>query len=135
MSKFDTLKEQHKDIAKIVSTLKDYISKNNIEEDGLEIAKTINLLAGRLTIHLKHEDDYLYPELLKSENASTRALAEKFSKEMGGLAATFMDYKNKFNTRSKIVDNKDAFKENTLIIIKALEERLHKEDTQLYTTK
>lgn len=135
MSRFDTLKEQHKDIARIVNTLKNHIDQNNIEEDGLEIAKTINLLAGRLTIHLKLEDDYLYPELIKSENANTRALAEKFSREMGGLATTFMDYKNKFNTRSKIVDNKDAFRENTLIIIKALEERLQKEDTQLYITQ
>lgn len=135
MSKFDLLKEQHKDIASIVNTLKDFINKNNFEADGLEIAKTINLLSGRLTVHLKHEDDYLYPELLKSENASTRALAEKFSKEMGGLASTFMTYKSNFNTRGKIVENKEAFRENTLVIIKALEERLRKEDTQLYVSR
>ena len=46
-----------------------------------------------------------------------------------------MTYKSNFNTRGKIVENKEAFRENTLVIIKALEERLRKEDTQLYVSR
>lgn len=128
MSQIDLMKRQHTEISLILNKLKEVMSG----EDNNLIAKCINELAGKLTMHLKYEDDYLYPQLLKSDNSIIKNTTNKFMKEMGDLASVFVEFKNKYNTKSKIDADVNGFKKSCKEVIKALEKRLHKEDTELY---
>lgn len=128
MSQIDTIKKQHSEIANILEKLKNALSK----EDYSAASSNINELAGKLKIHLRYEDDYIYPELLKSENTNVKNISNKFIKEMGDLASVFDDFKNKYNTKSKIESNITEFKSTCNVVIKALEKRLSKEDNELY---
>lgn len=128
MSQIDTIKKQHSEIANILEKLKSALSK----EDYYAASSNINELAGKLKIHLRYEDDYIYPELLKSENTNVKNISNKFIKEMGDLASVFDDFKNKYNTKSKIESNITEFKLTCNVVIKALEKRLSKEDNELY---
>lgn len=128
MSQIDTIKKQHSEIANVLGKLKNALSK----EDYSAASSNINELAGKLKIHLRYEDDYIYPELLKSENTNVKNISNKFIKEMGDLASVFDDFKNKYNTKSKIESNITEFKSTCNVVIKALEKRLSKEDNELY---
>lgn len=128
MEKIELIKKQHSELAEIVTDLKKSVAK----EDYISASKIISQLSGKLSIHLRYEDEHIYPELIQSNNDVVKNTANKFIKEMGNLALVFNEYKNKYNTRSKIVANEEEFKKSSLIIINALEKRLNKEDKELY---
>lgn len=127
-----TLERQHKEIEEIVSDIKQKVNNNNIDQDAAHIAKQISMLAGKLRIHLATEDKNMYPYLLKSSNANVQKIAKEYADEMGHISQAFMNYKDKFNTRTKITKSPEEFKSETKEIFKVLEERMTKEDTHLY---
>ena len=51
---------------------------------------------------------------------------------MGNLAEVFMDYKNQFNTKNKIMNNIDGFIKKSESILNSIEKRINKEDNDLY---
>ena len=76
------------------------------------------------------ENKYLYPQL--KENLKTKNTAESFEKEMEGILEVFLNFKEKYNTSVKIDENINLFKKETLAVLKALEERIAKEEKSLY---
>lgn len=128
----DILQRQHKEIQEIVTNIKQTVENNNIGEDASHMAKQISMLAGKLRVHLATEDKHMYPYLLQSEDAKVRDIAKDYADEMGHISQEFMDYKDGFNTRTKIINNPQEFVKETQQIFKILEERMFKEDTHLY---
>ncbi|MDF2906221.1 MAG: hypothetical protein K0R34_1542 [Herbinix sp.] len=95
---------------------------------GLHISR----LAGQLRIHLLQEDEFLYPKLMNSTDASIRNLADQYNSEMGELASKYTVFKNKYNIANKILENVDEFLFEGKIIISALKQRIEKENSGLY---
>ncbi|QGU95892.1 hemerythrin domain-containing protein [Clostridium bovifaecis] len=126
------LKRQHIEIGELIESINKLIKQNNIENDANEIAKNINILSGKVKIHLDSEDKFLYPDLLREGNDKIKSISKSYVNEMGNIAAVFMDYKNRFNTKSKILGNTDGFKKETCNVLKVLTNRLQKEDRELY---
>lgn len=132
MSNIANLKRQHVEILDSINSIKALTKKNSIENNAAEIAKDISMMAGKLKIHLDTEDKFLYPDLLNGEDIKLKALANNYIKEMGDICSTFTEYKNKFNTKSKILSNIFEFDKETKAIFDAIEKRINKEDTELY---
>lgn len=132
MMNINNLVRQHEAIRENVKTIEVLINKNNIENDSFEISKNINLLIGVLKVHLQSEDNFLYPELLKGDDDKLKDMAKHYIDEMGNINAEFEKYKAEFNTKTKINDNIENFKNHTAEIIKVLKNRLDKEDKYLY---
>lgn len=132
MSNLSNLKRQHIEIVELMNIIKN-LSKNeeNMNEE-IEIAKNINILAGKLIIHLNSEDKYLYPNLLKNSDLTVKKISEAYIKEMSNICNEFTEFKNKYNTKSKLLKNKKEFKKELEIIFKLLEKRIDKEDRELY---
>ena len=126
MANLDNYFRQHKEISELINTIKTMAIKDLIA-NSKEIATTLNNLSGKLKVHLSMEDRYLYPNL-KAKNES-KNIAEKFENEMGNLA----NYKEKYNTYIKITESPINFKNETTKIMKALEDRMSREEKDLYT--
>nr|WP_315675503.1 hemerythrin domain-containing protein [Clostridium sp. 19966] len=92
----------------------------------------MNNLAGKLRIHLNSEDKFLYPNLVNGEDMKLKALANEYIEDMGGIFNQFSEYKNKFNTKSKIKDNNKTFLQETRLIIDKIKKRIDKEENELY---
>nr|WP_278330534.1 hemerythrin domain-containing protein [Clostridium magnum] len=92
----------------------------------------MNTLAGKLNIHMNSEDKFLYPELINSRDEQLKQIAKQYSEEMGNIHQEFSNYKNKFNTKTKILSDVDGFLKESKEIIKLLENRISKEDIYLY---
>ncbi len=58
------LRRQHSEIMSMAKYILDNIEKRTIHQNIQEIVKTMNVMAGKLKVHLMNEDEYLYPQLL-----------------------------------------------------------------------
>lgn len=130
----ELLKGQHTHIWKLVQEIEMMIATNkgNVGANAFDLSLKIGQLSGALVLHLKSEDDYLYPDLLKSESGEVRSLAEAFNTEMGSIAKEFMGYKQTYMLASKIKEQPGTFEQDTKRIFLALKNRLDKEDRKLY---
>jgi hypothetical protein len=133
MLNLSTLKRQHEEIREIIADIRQAVGRRSLDKEASLIASKISMLAGKLKIHLNTEDRYMYPRLLQSENLQVRKIAKEYIDEMGHISGVFMDYKDRFNTKTKIIGNTQEFFNETNKIFKVLEERIAKEDSSLYT--
>jgi len=126
------LRRQHDDIMEIVDRLFEYIKKDSIREYVKDIARDVNVLSGKLRIHLQEEDRVLYPMMEKSDDRKIRKSNECYQREMKDLFDLFNQYKNKYNISGKILDNTESFIKETEQILSALKKRIEKENNELY---
>lgn len=120
---------QHNEISEVLVQIKLLIDKD-IVINSKQLAGLINNLAGKLKIHLTMEDKYLYPSL-KNEVVSKK-IALKFEEEMGNISVIFNEFKLKYNTSDKIEINNKNFKIDMVKLLFLLENRLNKEEKELY---
>jgi hemerythrin-like domain-containing protein len=132
MANINNLERQHSEIKDSVLKIKQGINSINITEAVDVLVREINTLAGKLNIHMNSEDKFLYPALIESNDKQLKQIAEKYSQEMGDIHTGFNTYKNRFNTKTKILSDEDGFLKGSKEIIKLLEERVSKEDMYLY---
>jgi hypothetical protein len=77
------------------------------------------------------EDESLYPNLAKSADTKVKGVADKFIKEMGGIAKAYLAYADKWTDKA-VKENPKGFISETNGIIKVLGERIQKEESELY---
>ena len=128
----EQLRKQHETINALIKENIKLVNDKNLELNAPSIAKNISVLAGILQIHLSHEDQYLYPNLLNSDKPEIRNKAKAYIDEMGNLKAVYTDFKNKYNTKSKLMTNPAAFEKDFFAVFGAVEKRMNKEDSDLY---
>ena len=129
----DNLMREHRGIFEEINYINKKIIEKDLSDNLLDITSHINKLAGKLKIHLGSEDKFLYPSLLNSQDTNLKALANSYINEMGGISDIFTDYKNKFNTKSKITSiGIDKFLTETKKILDSIERRINKEENELY---
>ncbi|MTI48227.1 MAG: hemerythrin domain-containing protein [Firmicutes bacterium] len=132
MINLPNLKRQHKEVLEIVKYIEEKVKNNNITDNAMELAKNNNILAGKLKFHLKEEDNNLYPNLISSEDEKLREYSIEYSTEMEGIFDNFMSYKNKYNTKTKILKDESRYIKDTNKIIGNLKKRILKEDVHRY---
>lgn len=130
--KIDNLERQHLEINKLFQKISSTINLRNIEDSLDELVWDINTLAGKLNIHMRTEDKLLYPELMNSDDKNLRNISKEYSEEMGNIHSIFIEFKNQFNTKNKIINDKNKFLIESKKVISLLENRIEKEDKTLY---
>ncbi len=135
MDRLSSLTKQHRDIKEIVEKIKILSLKGKIidEDRAKEIRKSLSQLAGKLKIHMQREDDFLYPDLLKSEKQDVKRITQKFINEMGNLSVVFEKFNKKYLRYTIITENTDNFIKELKIVLEKLEERVESEENKLYT--
>ena len=126
---------QHKDILSDINEIDKIVSKQDYEEHLNEFVSHINSLAGKLKVHLSYEDKFLYPNLIKGEDMELKSMTEEYMREMGDIADVFTDYKNEFNTRSKINERLDTFKVDTKRILDEIQNTFESSNWKSFPVK
>ncbi|MCR6544749.1 hemerythrin domain-containing protein [Dehalobacterium formicoaceticum] len=130
------VKKQHQEIRQVIKELREDIYDLESLASGniLLVALKIGTLNGIMQMHLKHEDDFLYPALLNNnENVEIKEIAQKFVTEMGNLAAVFKEYQEKYIRNPEII-RKDLkqFIQETEQILNAISKRIDSEEDELF---
>ena len=130
MSKLKTsvYRTQHSELARLAACIPAEGAMPNAFEASLALAR----LKGVLGVHLKLEDDVLYPAMLAHESAEVREKAAKYQREMGTLAAAFTQFYQKWASNSAIEANPSGFQREWAGILKALQKRIEAEESDLY---
>jgi len=132
MINIDNFMRQHKEIKEELDYIDKILSKQDYKNYLDDFVSHINNLAGKLKIHLISEDKFLYPNLVSGEDIGLKNMANSYIDEMGSIANTFTDFKNKFNTKNKINEKLDTFIDETKSILSEIRKRISKEETELY---
>ncbi|WP_242851476.1 hypothetical protein [Clostridium sp. DMHC 10] len=81
---------------------------------------------------MSYEDKFLYPNLINGEDTQLKNMANLYMHEMGDISSVFTDYKNKYNTKSKVNDRLNTFEADTSDILNDIKNRIAKEENELY---
>ena len=130
MATLQVLREEHAHLARIVGQLGECIGRE-VPPSPNELFAVRRELNATLIGHLKAEDWILYPTLLASDDPETAAVARAFLDEMGGLAAAFLAYADKWSA-SEIESDWAGYCSESAAIIEALTERITRENRELY---
>ena len=130
MSNLAKLREEHAELVAIVRRLSDVIAKDSPPRSP-DFHALRRELQSKLIAHLKAEDWMLYPRLLDSPDPDVAGTARLFNEEMGGLAAAFMNYAEKWGPVA-IERDWAGYCRDTAAIAQALSERITRENQELY---
>ena len=130
----EQIKKQHEQIKKALRELQeDVYNVEELSRNALWIALKMGNLSGILTVHLKFEDDYLYPCLLENNVGGARQIAKEVLDKIGELADTFKAYQKKYLLSPNIISEQaERFRDDTLQIIAAILERIETEERDIY---
>ncbi|MEG6616798.1 hemerythrin domain-containing protein [Peptococcaceae bacterium 1198_IL3148] len=128
----DSLKRQHKEIIEVVQKIERMLQPQTVEQKSFDIAIQIGMLAGKLLIHLKSEDQYLYPALTQHSNKNIQLISKRFMSEMGTIAEVFTKYKTTYMVASNIKAKPEQFIADSNKIFETIKKRILAEDKDLY---
>lgn len=122
------LRQQHESIGTIAGKLGQATSDNRKPQ---AVAALRWQLARELMAHLALEDRILYPALQRTADANVRTTAARIQAEIGALAESFARYMSAWSD-DKISREWPAFCADTAQILRALSDRINREDDILY---
>ena len=132
MSNLNMLKRQHRDVLTIINNIETLIMNDNLAVYAKDISYNLNILAGKLKMHLISEDKFLYPQLMNSNKEDVWNIAHAFNYEMGSVSESFASFVQRYNVPDKILNNKEGFIAESKIIFDIIKNRIDKEDHKLY---
>lgn len=130
----ETVSRQHQEIRHALQELQeDVYSEEEVLKNQLYIALRIGTLSGILLMHLKYEDECLYPLLLQHSDEKIQAVSKKYIEEMGNLSRVFSRYQEKYLRNPQAIKNNTAeFIKETNSILYAISKRVEKEENELF---
>lgn len=123
------LRDDHAELVRMVRKLGEYVAQS-APPPQLELFDLRRRLSSTLIAHLKTEDWVLYPRLLASSDPAVAATGRAFNAEMGGLAAAYVAYTDKW-TATAIAGDWAGYCADTRRIIDALTNRIVRENREL----
>lgn len=99
---------------------------------GTALRETLVQINARLGLHLALEDKDVYPALAQSNRPEVASVAKRFIEEMGGIGAAFKDYLKKYPNAATIESQWNAFKAETMGVLKVIGSRIEREEKELY---
>ena len=130
MSDLAKLRSEHVDLLSIVRRLGDLIDCPN-PPPPLQLFDLRHQLSSTLIAHLKAEDWLLYPRLMASPDRNISSTAREFCEEMGGLAAGYIEYCEKWSADAISADWA-GYCQDSRQLIDALTIRITRENRELY---
>ncbi|KUO61975.1 MAG: hypothetical protein APF84_04900 [Gracilibacter sp. BRH_c7a] len=130
----EMVRKHHQQIRRAIQELQeDVYQEQEVVNNQLWIALRIGTLTGILNVHLKYEDEQLYPYLLQHPREEVRAISKVFKKEMGDLSLIFESYKDKYLKKpDELVKNSSQFIIDTNSILYEISKRVEKEEHELF---
>jgi hypothetical protein len=125
-------RDQHDDLLGIVTDISKGLNVASLSSDAAPARTLLSKLLGKLKMHLTMEDKSLYPRLMNSNDANLKAVAKKFSDEMGDIALVLADYQKNWPTAGAIQKDPASFIQQTNGIFAALGNRIERENNELY---
>ncbi len=130
MADLDQLREEHREILRVVERLRFLIGQSK-PAPQLHLFALRHELSSTLIGHLKREDWVLYPRLLASTDPRIASVALAFSDEMGGLGAAYTQHCKQWDANA-IHSDWAGYCRASGVLLDALVKRITRENRELY---
>jgi hypothetical protein len=130
MSSLAQLRSEHAELVKIVREWEILIERDT-PPPSVDLFGVRSRLSSLLVAHLKAEDWVLYPPLLESPDPDVARVARNFVDEMGGLAAAYNIFMERWDALS-IQADWTHYQKEARAISQALGNRIVRENRELY---
>lgn len=104
----------------------------DVPADAASVSASLRRLRNVLVVHLRLEDNALYPALLNSKNAVLRGKAQRYRTHMGGIAQGFAVFFDRWSRADAIEADPARFLDDWNEFKSALLQRMDAEDHDLY---
>ena len=128
----EKLTGQHEQVVQVVKDFCTILDDVRNITNATKARGFLDELGSLLDIHLKIEDELLYPILKKSLNTNVKNTAISFSNEMGSIADNIGHYMNKWNTSISIANESEYFIKETKALVSLLLKRIDRENKDLF---
>ncbi len=133
MGSIDKLKQHHLDIEKIADDMYSHLDATALSKNANEVRALMTSLGGKLLVHFSGENSQVYAPLMASEDAETKATAERFHDGIDAVKAAVSAYTANWPTAASIEGKPAEFIAETKKVFTILTERMAKEDKELYS--
>lgn len=133
MQRTASFRRQHSEMLDIAIEISGLLNPIDLAKDASKVRGLLSALAGKLTVHLSMEDKSLYPNLFNSQDARISSLAKQYVEEMGNIKEVFGTYIKNWPSPTAIQNDPVKFINETKVIFEALQKRIKREDTELYS--
>lgn len=127
----DRFKHDHVVQMQMVTNLRGLVQAG-VADNAPAIARQLIEMSSVIRMHLAAEDRVLYPAVAQAGDPAIADLGSRFQKEMGGLAASYTAFVGRWNGAKHIGADPEAFRAEANTVFKALHDRVHRENTDLY---
>ena len=103
-----------------------------MEHNAAAIARGIVAMSSTIKLHLAVEDRLLYPALRQGADAELARLGEQFQREMGAIAAAYMDFARRWNTPERVRTDAEGFRADANAVLRHVYERMQRENRDFY---
>jgi iron-sulfur cluster repair protein YtfE (RIC family) len=128
------IQRYHRDHATILQQIDALrtLSRAGVRENAGKIGEAIVSTASHIKFHLAAEDQVLYPRLAKAGTPEVAELSARYQAEMQGIAQAFAGFVSKWRVPARLEADPDGFRHDANTVLRALYERLRREDVELY---
>lgn len=132
MARTDSFRQQHNEILKIANQVSGLLIEAQLSKDANQVRALVARLAVQVKFHLGVEDQWLYPELLKSNDDRLKKLATQYMNEMGNIKQNFENYVVRWSPIEAIEKKPGNFVRETQALFGVLSRRIKLENSELY---
>ena len=132
MTAITNLEAQHYEMAGIMLGLVNQVQGFHGPEQAYSITVQLAKLSHLLRRHLAIEDEWFYPAMIASDEPLAASLAAAYRDEVGGIAAAVESFLMQWNSSTVIGLGFDRFREELISLFHRIEDRIGREDQELY---
>lgn len=103
-----------------------------IAANAQDIAEHLLVMSEHVAGHLASEDRTLYPVLAAAGDPVIAGLATRYRAEMGGLAATFHGFIERWCVAARVAADPEGFRMASKPVLRGLHERLYREESEFF---
>lgn len=122
--------QQHRTITASIAELAAIIA-SGCRADLLAVQLGIGRLTALLRLHLRQENDFLYPDLLESSDPAVAETARAFQAEAGELWQQYEHFIRRWPSRHVMAADFEQFRGEARVIFEAIDDRCRREDKHL----
>jgi len=132
MNAINNLEDQHHELAAMMLRLVNLAQGFHGPDQALPVTIHLAKLAHLLRLHLATEDEWFYPAMINSSEPLAASLATAYRDEVGGIAEDVEIFLAQWNSSTVIGLRFAQFREELFRLFHKLEDRIDREDVELY---
>ena len=132
MNAITKLQAQHDALGGMMLRLVNLVEGFQGSEQAVPITVQLAKLAHLLRLYLAIEDEWFYPAMMASSEPLAELLAASYRAEVGGIAEEAEEFLRRWNSSAVIEIGFVRFRAELLALLGKIEERIGREDHELY---